>query len=73
MNYETRVTCMTVLPEGESIFCEGATQIEFDDEGGGEFVVVRQCGDNEEKIKIAPDDWPAIRKAIDKMIKECRL
>ena len=73
MNYETRVTCMTVLPDGEPIFCEGATKIEIDDHAAGEYVVVSQCGDNEGKVQIEPDSWPAIRKAIDRMIGKCRL
>ena len=73
MNYETRVTCMTVLPDGEPIFSEAATRIEIVDEAAGEYVVVSQCGDNEGKVQIEPDNWPEIRIAIDAMIKECRL
>ena len=64
---------MTVLPDGEPIFCEASTEIKIDAVNGAEFVVIKQTVENEMHIIISPDNWPAIRKAIDKMIKECRL
>ena len=39
--YETRVTQLTVAPEGEAIFSEAATTITIDDEAAGEFVKVK--------------------------------
>ena len=73
MTYETRITKVTVLPKGEPLFHEGATQIEIVDEAGGEYLEVSQCSDkNEGKILIDPYEWPVLKKAIDKMIKECR-
>lgn len=69
MNHQTRVTKMTILPEGEPIFSEWATHIEIDDEGGGELVLVSQ---ENGKIRIDPEEWRPLREAINKMIEQCR-
>jgi len=72
--YETRVTRVHVLPKGDQLFSELATIVEIDDESGGEFVIVRQHAGYEtrECIRIAPDEWAAIRDAIDTAIGQCR-
>lgn len=73
MNYETRITQITTVPEGEPLFSESATDISIDDEAAGEFVVIKQSASMENgKISINPDEWPAIRDAIDRLIQECR-
>jgi hypothetical protein len=73
MSYETRTTKITVLPKGEPLFSEGATEIAIVDEAAGEYLEVSQCSDSHEgKIKIDIYEWPALKVAIDKMIKECR-
>lgn len=73
MSYETRTTKLTVLFKGESLFHESATEVEIVDEAGGEYLEVSQCSDSYEgKIAIDPYEWPALKAAIDKMIKECR-
>lgn len=73
MSYETRTTKLTVLLKGESLFHESATEVEIVDEAGGEYLEVSQCSDSYEgKIAIDPYEWPALKAAIDKMIKECR-
>lgn len=65
--YELRQTKWIVLPKGEPVFCEGATEVEIIDEAGGEFVVVTQVHTNysENKLRIDPKEWPLIREAID--------
>lgn len=72
--YETRTTRVTLLPKGESIFSERATDITIEDEGGGEFVKVEQnhSTHNMDAIAIDPEEWTDLFLAIDKMIKECR-
>ena len=69
-----RITQITLVPEGEPIFSENAFVIEINDDAGGEFLSVKsheeQCRDGE--IRINPSEWPALRDAIDRMIKECR-
>jgi hypothetical protein len=73
MNYETRTLKIAVMQENEPIFDNSVTEIKIADEATGEFVEVSQCNDdNEGKIKIDPTEWPHIREAINKMIKECR-
>ena len=71
--YETRVLSLIVLPEGEAIFSEQATTVTIEDEAGGEFIVVEQPGlVDAGKIRIDRAEWPAIREAIESMIKERR-
>lgn len=69
-----RCTQLTVLPEGEPIFSEMATQITIEDESTGEYLKVKQMWDSPENgtIAISPEDWPVLRDAIDDMISECR-
>jgi len=73
--YETRTLKIIVLPKGESIFCEWATEIEIIDEAAGEYVRVSQNGSNAENAQICinPDEWPMISDAITDMIGECRI
>lgn len=71
--YEIRVIGLMVAPKGEAIFSDHATHITIDDEAGGEFVIVSQStAHSEYKFHINPEEWPALRKAIDRMIKECK-
>lgn len=73
MSYETRTTKIIVLMKGKDIFDESATSIEIVNESGGEYLEVSQCSDMYDgKIAIDPYEWPAIKAAINKMIKECR-
>lgn len=72
-NYETRTTSMTVAPKGEPLFSEQATAVTIVDESGGEFVEVCQSGRSDlGKIAINPEEWPALREAIQVMIENCR-
>lgn len=66
MKYTTRCTAITVLPEGDKVFSEMATEISIVDEGGGEFIEVTQLGGT---IRVDPKEWPAIRSAINRMMK----
>ena len=70
---EIRTTAIVVAPEGEPLFSEMATRISIEDEAAGEFVEINQDAPECGKIKIDPDEWPTIRKAIDQMISECRV
>ena len=75
MNWETRVTAVTVAPVGQPIYVEMATEIKIVDEAAGEFVEVKQCRgrpNDTGSVLIAPEEWPTMRKAIDKMIGACR-
>jgi hypothetical protein len=74
--YETRTVSVVIAPRGEPTFCREATAVRIEDDGGGEFVVIEQVGDEKSdycgKLAVSYADWPAIRDAVDKMIAECR-
>jgi hypothetical protein len=74
MEYETRTLKIGVVSKGEPIFHESMTEIEIVDEAGGEFLKISQCRDEKDtqEILIDPTEWPILRKAIDRMVKECR-
>ena len=72
MIYRTITTQRRVIPSGKAIDDEGVTIIDLADEGGGAFVTVRQEEDlNTNEIRIDPDEWPAVRAAINRMVREC--
>lgn len=67
---KTRITQLTVAPEGADLYDDRSTHIGIDDEGGGEFIKVVQPGGFSD-TRINPDEWPAIRAAIDRLFDEC--
>lgn len=72
-NYISRTTQVVVLPEGQPVFSEMATTVTIVDEAAGEFVEVVQSGRIDlGKISINPNEWPALREAIDMMIAQCQ-
>lgn len=73
--YIERVIKVVVLPDGEPVFSEHATEIEIQDEAGGEFVVVRQVHDGSNganEIRLTDEEWPMVRAAIDRMMARCQ-
>ena len=70
--FESRVTRVTLAPEGEPIYSERAWTIEIDDEAAGEYVVVGSESDEHDKIRIDAREWPALREEINAMIARCR-
>lgn len=70
--YRTRVTRLLVVPEGQPAYSEQATTVEIDDECGGEYVVISQEGRTDlGKIAINPEEWPALRAAINRLVNLC--
>lgn len=70
--YKARVRCVAVLPHGEPLFSEMATMVSIEDEAAGEFVEVSQCGRVDlGKIAINPEECPALRAAINRMVRAC--
>jgi hypothetical protein len=63
-----RVKSIVVHPEGMPIYDEMATVIEIDDEGCGEFVLVKQ---GYRHTSITTDEWPVMRDAIEEMVSLC--
>ena len=72
MKYIKRAIKWTVVREKEPLFYELATDIEIVGEGAGEFVEVKQHTEEYGKVQIDPEEWPAIREAIDCAVKLCR-
>ena len=72
MTYRTILGQLLVLPDGKAMGDEGVTIIGMDNEGGGAFVTVRQEEQlNANEIRIDPEEWPAVRAAINRMVREC--
>lgn len=67
---KTRITQLTVTPDGASLFGDRSTHIEIDDEGDGEFVKVVQYS-RTTGIAIDASEWPVIRAAIDRLFEKC--
>jgi hypothetical protein len=74
MTYQTRTLKIAVGVKGEPIFHVGTTEIEIVDEAAGEFLKITQSPDDAELgvIKIDPHEWPMLKAAIDRMMKESR-
>ena len=66
---ETRVVVMVIAPTGSTVLSEFSTRVEIQDEGGGEFVEVSQ---ESKSISIDKTEWPRIKAAIDRLVKNCR-
>ncbi|MDI3489615.1 MAG: hypothetical protein PWP11_892 [Thauera sp.] len=71
MTYHLRPIKFIVAPAGVPIFSERATTVELDDEGGGEFLVVRQNTEEhgEQRIAFDAEEWPHIRRAINRAVR----
>jgi len=65
----TITSALTVLPAGESILSEQATLVELVDEAAGPFLAVTQ---DRGAVRIDPDEWPALRAAINRMVRVAR-
>ena len=66
----TRLTTrLTITPNGDPIFSERGFTVEIDDEGAGEFIVVRE---NDAPItggiRIDPAEWAELRTAIETLL-----
>lgn len=73
IEYERRVTGMTVVPTGKPIYDQLATEITVADECGGEFLIVKQTWrDGKDGVAFDASEWPAIRDAIESMVKGLR-
>jgi len=70
--YISRITQMTIAPEGEPIFSEMATDICIDDEAAGEYIILKQITRNDGTIAIYPEEWDVIKATIDQMFAEIK-
>lgn len=76
MKYKSRVTAITVLPDGESIFSEQATILAVEEEGAGEYISITQCNghcDGGQKIAFDPgQEWEQVKAAFDRLTEEAK-
>ena len=65
---------ITVLPEGQPIFSELATEISITDEASGPYIEMRQIAQNggEDILRFDIDEWSHITKAVGKLIQEIK-
>ena len=72
--HEIRIASLVVCRKGKQLFDEGTTKISLEDDAAGEYIVLQQFADSLEngQMKLDPDEWPVVRKAIDRMVKSCR-
>lgn len=74
IRYEIRPTRLSVVPQGEPLFSERCTHLTIVNEAAGEFIEIeQQSGSTEIKlqtISMTPEEWPAIRKAIETLMQE---
>ena len=67
---------MTILPEGDPIFSENATNIEIAQEAGSDgFLKITQDGDDpvyEGSVCIDRDNWPAIKATTETMLEDTK-
>lgn len=72
MTSRTITTQRRVIPSGKTMDDDAVTIIGMADEGDGAFVTVRQEEQlNANEIRIDPDEWPAVRAAVNRMVREC--
>jgi len=71
---ECRVTQYTVGIPGRPVYDEQSTQITITDEGAGEYIELSQTGasGSEARVRINPEEWPAIAKAAGLLAAACR-
>ena len=67
MEYESRVTQYTIVPKGQPIFSEFATEVLIADEAAGEFIIIRQ---GTKEVKIDGIEWEHVKKAVDKLVED---
>lgn len=70
---EIRVCRIHVVQPGKRLYEKGVIAVSIEDHGGKESVLVHQIDSSRAGIVVVkPDEWPASREAIDRMVKECR-
>ena len=71
--YELRTTQLILTPEGDDIYSSMATQFAVTDEGGGEFIEVRQFDKTDgAAIRIEPFEVEPFIEALRKINDEVR-
>ena len=68
------ITSVVIAPEGEPIFSERAYKVEIEDDAAGQFIKVScELGNGGGTISFDCDDWPALRRVINRMVVQANL
>lgn len=71
MKYHAVTTQRTIKRIDQPIFDEAATVIEITDDAAGCYLKVSQNSQAGPEITIDYDNWPVVRREIDRMLKIC--
>ena len=74
--FQVRATQWHVAKQGDDLYAENSYSIRINDEGGGEFVTILSCveqgmGRGDGIISLEPEEWPALKAAIDHAVEQC--
>lgn len=69
-HWVARVTAISVGPPGASTLDDHVTLVQIENEGG-EYVTLQNV-DGSGLVAITPEEWPAIRRAVNQLIRDCR-
>jgi hypothetical protein len=76
MKYTSRITQMTVLAVGESLFSERATVISIEDEAAGEYIKITQQMDatfeSNQTVSFDAEEWEEVTDVVNQMFGEIR-
>ena len=63
------------MPPKEPLFSEQCTNVSIVDEAAGEFLEIEQQSGhtdaNLQAIKVSPEEWPALKHAIEQLLADC--
>lgn len=70
--YRTRIMEVAVIPAGADTGDERVTRIRVADDGAGEFIeIVQRINGAEYVVAVDLEEWPTVRRAVDRMVREC--
>jgi hypothetical protein len=73
MKFQSRITRISIIPEGDPLFSEHGYHVSVDDEAAGEFVsVMSEAQGATDDMHIEPEAWPILRETIDAMFADIK-
>ena len=66
-----RIVTHTLAVAHDDIYDDKSFLVRLDSEGAGSFIVV-ETENGRQQIAIDPDEWPALRRAISRMVRVAR-
>lgn len=65
-----RITQYTISPD--EIFSERTVTVSIDNDGGGEYIMLRSMADDGGEVCIEPDNWEHIKTCVETLISSLR-